>query len=189
MKQASSSKRSLQLWTDKERLQFVSRFADLDLDTLRPGAWLTLREDLDAFFPLREPEEASAFFPPITWHVSDRLDPMTMPEDAIRALQKDVRLFLKGAPVSPVGVMLPEVPTTVGYIAAFASLHVAGNFRDLFFTQLAFLLRSQPVLRVRQCKECGARFYCRKNQTYCTQTCSNRAAQRRYRARHAPAPS
>src|SRR5919202_5707434 len=35
--------------TAAERLQFVIRFVQLDLDALRPGDWLNLRDDLMAF--------------------------------------------------------------------------------------------------------------------------------------------
>jgi hypothetical protein len=87
--------------TAEERLRFVVRFEQMDLDTLRPGDWLNLLDDFLAFFlAVSSPHRVMP-------HVWLEGVPSGNPSDELwsrqdfRALQQDVRTLLRsfaGAP-------------------------------------------------------------------------------------------
>src|SRR5262249_34527937 len=92
--------------TDAERLQFVIRFAQMDLDTLRPGDWLNLRDDLGAFLTgSLYGQEYYADDTPTGGDVEVRpMDPpypAEYPEDAFRELQEETLHILQTMVVAP----------------------------------------------------------------------------------------
>src|SRR2546428_4319884 len=85
--------------TDAEQLQFVIRFAQMDLDTLRPSGWLKLREDLHAFIwgKLYGLDLSVDYWPMAGGDVFLNADPpypREYPEDAFRVLQEETRYIL-----------------------------------------------------------------------------------------------
>src|SRR2546421_7825825 len=82
--------------TTAERVQFVIRFAQTDLDTLRPGDWLNLRDDLKTFLGCNPAQRGTladrggilAF--PLQHPLPDEFS-----EDDFRALQKEANVILQ----------------------------------------------------------------------------------------------
>src|SRR5262245_57344365 len=73
--------------TEAERLQFVIRFAEMNLESLRQGDWMNLRDDLCAFFADMSEHPIILFpmLPPLPQH---------FPEEDFRNLQADVRYII-----------------------------------------------------------------------------------------------
>jgi hypothetical protein len=101
-----------------ERLKFAVQYAQLDLDRLRPGDWMNLRDDLEQFIFGSHEQRARAseeFAEMVKRSLPDRdlitremlrrlrelyllepPHPREYPEDAFRALQEDVHSLLRG---------------------------------------------------------------------------------------------
>jgi hypothetical protein len=101
-----------------ERLKFAVQFAQLDLDRLRPGDWMNLRDDLEQFIYGSHEQRTQALkelgeVVKRSLHDRDLIHremlrrfrecyhlesphPHEYPEDAFRALQEDVRRLLRG---------------------------------------------------------------------------------------------
>ena len=76
--------------TAAERLQFVIRFAQMDLDTLRPGDWLNLLDDLMAFLGMGAEGFSLTEAGEIMWRVIEPPHPDIFPEFAFRELQAEI---------------------------------------------------------------------------------------------------
>ena len=63
-------------------------------------------------------------------------------------------------------------------------LTVSGPTAACFLRMLTWLLEQDQPKRLRACPECGRIFVRSKHQAFCGRTCSARAMQRTYRARH-----
>jgi hypothetical protein len=170
--------------TAEERLRFVVRFEQMDLDTLRPGDWLNLLDDFLAFFlAVSSPHRVMP-------HVWLEGVPSGNPSDELwsrqdfRALQQDVRTLLRSFAGAP--------DAQGAFVALHGEVAYAGGMRvvrarphDLFLWEMDYLLAGEQsfLAHIRACPECGTIFYRVKAQAYCSRTCGNRATQRRWRER------
>jgi hypothetical protein len=185
--------------TDTERLQFLVRFAQLDLDTLRAGDWMNLREDLGWYLtgsllghrydagdvPVGGDMEIRPFDPPL---------PFEYPEDAFRALQREALGILttlvkgkkpEGWEPTPPQFSRAEVISLDGLAADAGQalmLYEGPTFDAFVFrTQMLVIHNSTPYLR--SCPECERIFYRVGKQQYCSRPCVNRATVRAWRQR------
>lgn len=185
--------------TAEDRLRFAVGFAQLDLDHVRPGDWLNLREDLGAFLSpgvggtLHEVGGiiATPLKPPL---------PKEMPEADFKALQAEVRVLLGGIAdhqasarktQGPIGGALSTFPVDVRYTIlplarldpprAILSAH--GATRDVTLLVLIHILAQSDLSPIRRCPEDGRLFYRVRRQEYCSRACVNRANKRTWRAR------
>ena len=180
--------------TAEERVKFAIQFMQMDLDRLRPGDWLNLREDLGNFL---FPEGALA-----QMHIY----PPDLPEehsvDAIQLLRQDVTAILDAIvmcgedyppdeyedgpvprlvspspqlSVSPMFILFPE--QRPGQLI----LTWLGPFRDAFLMQLIMSLTQLPLDTLRRCPECGTIFFRVRKQEYCKRQCVHRANIRKWR--------
>jgi hypothetical protein len=183
------------MMTDTERLQFVIRFAQMDLDTLRPGDWLNLKDDVGWFltgsvfghnYPDDEPVGGDMEIRP--------LDPPYLedyPQEAFRVLQEETLHILKymiiergaWAPI-PIQIRL-AAPSLDGLIPVTGQhlLIAEGPTRDAFLLRMLMLMARHPTNRIRRCPECDAIFYRVGKQQYCSRVCVNRATVRTWRQR------
>ena len=172
-----------------DRIKFAIRLAKVDLQTLRPGDWLNLRDDLAQFsiskggsslkdlggiraVPLKEPL------------------PGDYTENDFLKLQKDMKNLLAGVSristeKGAMGAMTRLGPVDLnlsdpfGYGEVFVSAQ--GSTRDMFLLQLLFLLRQEGVENLMTCPECGEVFFREdKRQKYCKRGCSNLASVKRF---------
>jgi hypothetical protein len=193
--------------TAAQRLQFVVRFAQMDLDTLRPGDWLNLRDDLRAFFlgSWYKHDLGSDSLPPLAAgdvfvHPTARPFPEEYPEEEFRTLQSETYKILRQAiplegemygtpppvvpqPVAIDGPISLTVPHLDGLIPAKGRhmLVAEGSTRDMFLLLTFLLLAKESTARIRRCPECDSLFY--RAKTYCSRTCANRVATRKWRER------
>jgi hypothetical protein len=194
--------------TQEDRLQFAVRFAQMDLDTLRAGDWLNLREDFLGFLmmPMHlthaqpystklvtsivSPEASPEIFQPLISLGMVGIIPEECPsaeafsEDDFRALQADVRDWFSSLthPLST-GWLPPAIPMQARVALTEGALQVHAPVRDLFLWHLFLLVLQEPLDRIRRCPECGTIFYRVKKQAYCSRKCGNRVTQRRWRER------
>src|SRR5262249_15382771 len=162
--------------TDAERLQFVIRFAQMDLDTLRPGDWLNLRDDLGSFLTgsLYGPEYYTGDTPiggDVEVRPMEPPFPYEYPKDAFRELQQKTRYILctmvvnsraghsVWAPI-PLQVQL-ATPSLDGLIPATGQhlLIAEGPTRDMFLLLVFVLIARGSTARVLCCPECSTIFY------------------------------
>ena len=194
--------------TSEDRLRFAVRFAQMNLDTLRTGDWLNLREDFLGFL-MRGPHVQPYSTTPMTSIVSPEASPEvfqplismgmlgiipaeypsaeSFSDDDFRALQADVRDWFSSLTHlrSPGEAWLPPAIPMQGRVALTdGSSQVLAPVRDLFLWHLFWLLLQEPPDRIRRCSECGTIFFRVKKQAYCSRTCGNRVTQRRWRERH-----
>ena len=190
--------------TDTERLQFLIRFAQLDLDALRPGDWLNLRDDLGGFLtgsvygryyadladyePMGGDIEIRPFDPP---------SPLEYPEEAFRDLQKETLHILESMVLearagrgtwAPIPVQIRFAAPSLDGLVPVAGQHLLiaeGSTRDAFLLRVFTLLLRHPTNRIRRCPECDRIFYRVGKQQYCTRVCVNRATVRTWRQRPA----
>jgi hypothetical protein len=180
----------------RERVQLMLDFAQCDLAQLRAGDWLNLREDLSAFLTGARPQEANQEIPvgqtrgvlaiPLT-----RPLPQEMTEEALHALQAEVRSSLRG--------LIPAVEEGwQGLMTGMASFEtaplrltflqrglvtVSGPTRDAVLLTLGLLITQLPLDALLRCPECATVCFRNRNQVYCTRRCVNRVNQRSRRAR------
>jgi hypothetical protein len=178
------------MWTAAERLQFIVRFAQMQLDALRPGDWLNIRDDFHAFWRQRETaaEPGGIMAQPLQ-HPS----PQEYTEADFRALQTEVYGILNGFVCereSPgFSLQLAEIHAQFGILnvgardipGGWTLLQALGHTRDMFLLIFFFLLSRQPTDRILRCPECHTIFCRIRKQKYCTRACSNRATVRQWR--------
>jgi hypothetical protein len=169
--------------TPEERLKFVVKFAGMDLDHLRDGDWLNLREDLQSFVSVDQ-------------FMIEGPSPHEYTTDEIRALQRELRQVLEDlvAKREPSGNHWPLTQYTklidLGRLALGVTpldplgmpghnmLRAQAPARNVFFLHLWFLLGQEPTGRILRCPECGTIFYRVRGQRYCTRRCVNRVNRR-----------
>ena len=181
-----------EITTDMQRLRFLVRFAQIELETLRAGDWLNLQEELrDCLLPLKE-----SFHPGGLYVVPT--DP-PLPEEYSRAdfrkLQGEIREILTMVIDSradnriwrriPIHVRLaaPQVPWPKDGQRGRHILLAQGTVRDVVLLVLWTLLGKTNTAHLVRCPECETIFFQRTNQDYCSRTCVNRVSQRRWRER------
>jgi hypothetical protein len=185
--------------TDAERLQFAIHFAQTDLDTLRAGDWLNLREDSMAFLGIEVqgggigiqiPRDSRGI---IAMPLNSPLPTEFTVED-FKVLQAHTRRILDewvGPAQGEQGMLsphaIPALYTVTRIRRADASwvsyLQVQGDTRELFLLVLFHLLHQASTHYVRRCPECGTIFYRVGKQQYCSRPCVNRANVRNWRQR------
>jgi hypothetical protein len=161
--------------TAKNRLQFAVQFATLDLDRLREGDWLNLRDDFRDFLAGHRPEGA-----PLSIDYS---------EEVVRALQRDVRTLLRQLAGQSTDLNAPlEVRFKLDVFWMRENnqdrkslLVVNGSFRDRVLWTLSHLIGDAPTDAIRACPECGTLFYRVRKQQYCSPRCVKRVAMRQWR--------
>jgi hypothetical protein len=174
--------------TPEERLKFVVQFAGMDLDHLRDGDWLNLREDLQTFVSVDQ-------------FIIEGPSPHEYTVDEIRALQQELQQVLGDlvAKREPSGnhwpltqytklidlkdLALGVTPLDPLGMPGHNMLRAQAPARNVFFLHLFLLLCQQPTGRILRCPECGTIFFRVKGQRYCTRRCVNRVNQRDMRAR------
>jgi hypothetical protein len=201
MKRKPKTQASAQRISREHRLQFVVRFAQLDLSSLRRGDWLNLREDLAWFlvgmhygprFDFGRDEMPLAHHDMIAW-ASELVTGDDWPDEAFVQLQAELRALLNdlvstpGDAQRPVAPMLPvQVGLRVVELRPRHKVLVAeGLTRDVFLLLVQMLLWEERRESLRRCVECGTIFYRHGQQDYCSRPCMTRVAQRRWRERHA----
>jgi hypothetical protein len=191
--------------TPEERLRFVVRFAQMDLNQLRPGDWLNLRDDLLLFLLGQRgvaPLAASAFALPIQPLTPEGIVAMPLesieeyPTEKVQALQEKTRrilndmLGLRELLVGDLGEISSTEICANFHLISLASrnsrpsrntLVVHGSIQDLFLLLLYLLLSREPTDRIMRCPECKTMFYRMRKQRYCTRPCVNRANMRKWR--------
>jgi len=180
--------------TAEERLAFAVRFGETNLNTLRPGDWLNLRDDVDDFL---RPEGSLAATGGILAQWTGP-DPRELTEKDIWDLQSTVQAILNGLvsgremvqdtpPATDLGpqlqfptlsyALVPAPPPFVGRTI----LYVSGSTQDVFLAILLHLLWREPTNKIRRCPECGGLFVRNRKQRYCSQRCTKRATMRTWR--------
>jgi hypothetical protein len=172
--------------TAEDPLRFVVQFTAMDLNHLRPGDWLNLRDDLQGFLN-KSPSGVvvRAAIPPSSADYT---------EDDFRALQREVReLLIDVVATRKRESCAPSMPVLVHVIVSVAVMEglfpgrpnvllIEGVMRDVFLWLVTYLLAQESIARIALCPECQTIFYRNRNQLYCTRRCVNRVNQRSWRA-------
>jgi hypothetical protein len=185
-----------------QRLQFVVRFVQLDLDTLRPGDWLNLQWELrDFLLPTHQDLGVRGLHtfpvdPPVPEEYS-RADFRALQAEARELLamvidsRDDARIWRR-IPIDHIRIAAPHVLGPPDRKQGRHFLCVQGPTRDMFLLRLLFLLCELNTAVLLRCPECNTIFLRKRNQEYCSRTCVNRVSQRRWRERQdaaaTPAP-
>ena len=164
--------------TADERLRFALEFSQMDLDVLREGDWLNLRDDLRAFVWLGAGEHTRDDLAGVVTVPLAKPLPQDMTEPDFRALQREAWSFFGG-------VVTIQGPLQVCYLqeGSRGVLHFMGSAPDMFLIRLAYLLDQQTTDRILKCPECEKRFLKIRKQKYCSRACVNRANKRSWRER------
>jgi hypothetical protein len=193
------------------RLQFAVQFAQMDLDTLRPGDWMNLRWDLQLFLNLEGKDtplelqrklQSGTYVPDISHGgvmavVLDGPQLTDMPEADIKALQAETQAVFTEVVTTRNPPHKTEYDIEIPARWAIISLDahplskgrpgrnlvvVKGTARNMFLLVLLLLLKEEPTDRILPCPECGRLFYRVRKQAYCSRSCVNRATVRKWRA-------
>jgi hypothetical protein len=174
---------------DDQRITWAVAFSGLDLGALREGDWTNLRDDIRQFMGILEigatREMLNAVeetFEGIAADPSPR--PRESTDDAIARVQGDTKWLLgriadgKGYTQDALQASVTWRPQVVsGREGRSVVLVAAGPMRDVFITQLVFLLRRAGVESIKRCPapECDRIFWKTGRRKYCSQRCTNRA--------------
>lgn len=192
MKQKTTPDASKVMVRAADRLRFVVRFAQMDLERLRPGDWLNLQWELRDFLqPLHEDLAPGGLYVCPT----DTPLPEEYSREDFRALQAETRDILAMVVASrddnrvwqrtPIQIRIgaPQVPWPADRNPGRHLLVAQGATRDMFLLLLWTLLGKSNTASLLSCPECGTIFFRKRNQEYCSRTCVNRVSQRRWRER------
>src|SRR5262245_46909462 len=188
--------------TARDRLEFAIRFAEMDLQTLRPGDWMNLSDDLGAFHGRDVP--GGVTLKDLGGFIARPTDgPLS--EERFQGLQREVQSLLRAlvavrsflrdllasdkpaANDEPVSPPLPPIPVMAEYIVtagikAGGTLYVEGRTRDVTLLRLMHLLTGGGIDAVFVCPECDRLFYRVRRQLFCSKKCVNRANKRAARS-------
>ncbi len=175
----------------QEQLEFAVRFAQEKLSELRPGDLLNFRDDFNFFFSARQGEDIRG---PIGETVMplDAAQPKDYAIADFKVLQKEVFSILDNLVKGRDAVPLSSTPCKITVaLTAFslrgvqnrAILMAQGSTRDMFLLRLYLLLSQEPIDRILRCKaaDCDRLFYRKRKQEFCSQRCTNRQYQKKYR--------
>jgi hypothetical protein len=180
----------------EDLLQFAVRFTQTNLDRLRAGDWLNLKEDLGHF--LLPPLEGDGDFRRMQAFPHEH--PKALSAEDIRALQRDLTEVLvyvadlaehwSDPTREPVPCLLgfrprlsliPGLAVVPGRAAAHITPFFIGPSQDAILMQVIWALTQAPLDTVRRCPECGTIFYRVRHQRFCSATCRNRVNTRHFR--------
>lgn len=173
------TQRRVVIETDADRLRFAVQFAQMDMDTMREGDWLNVREDYEAFLAV------GVDTLPLIAMVTEPYEVMTAAD--FREVQVRVRLWICALAFPPQALACPPPAVLMsGNVMPLAGsqVYVQAHPRELFLWRLFLLLLREPRDRMHCCAECGTIFYRVKHQAYCSRACGNRVTQRRWRTKH-----
>ena len=186
----------------RDRLQFAVRFAQRNLDQLRPGDWMNLRDDLELFLGNRlgvgySPVDLGG----IAAAQIGEPKPQNFSREDFQKLQGEARLILNGLlnlreghrTALRTGIGTARGPRGTRIDAQYritinpsndryAMLWVEGSTSDVFLLILFHLLSREPSDRIYRCPECKSIFYRVRRQKYCSRQCANRVSVRQWRA-------
>ena len=187
-------------------LQFAVAFAQMDLERLRQGDWLNLREEFEA--SLGRTSFIGASGNCILAHPTDppmlpdfRPQDFPLPQDyTAQDFQKLQTMLLPHLQDESSG---STIPVGTAYTLAYQwvmhgldrstpgrrQLIVSGVTSECFLRILTWLLEQEPPGRILACPECRTLFYRFKQQAYCSRKCGNRLTVRNFRARQAAGSS
>jgi hypothetical protein len=185
----------------EDRRRFAVEFANLELDQLRPGDWLNLRDDHLVFLgcaddtdygwagEVRAPQlkDNIASMGGIIANPQKGHYPHGMSVDAYKSLQSVVRNILETAchvddPING-SAELGEIRfrgRIVTYFNKAPYLDVFGNAHELTLQVLADLLRGFPKTPIKRCSECKKLFVAIGKMIYDSRECSHRATVRKW---------
>lgn len=177
----------------KDQLEFVLRFVNADLDHLRPGDWLNLREDFAAFLGVKAGAGIALVGPIMSMPLEPPFPEDMTPED-FKTLQTKVRATLtqfvnvreqgggggERMELSLGAVLLPFDSLSPRF-AGRSVLHLTGSTRDIFFVRMFLLFAFESTARIGACPECEQIMLRTKKREYCSSRCQTRAYMRRYR--------
>jgi hypothetical protein len=185
-------------------LRFAIEFVNRDLNQLREGDWLNLREDVLHFArlfgrPMQETAADAKVFGVAAWPLPGSSITVKLDRAIIRTLQAEVYNLLhysfdrrayddalqRGEDAKPPAGPPPKIQFTPQLdwpegSTQDAVLFASGELRDLFLLRLVFLLQ-KDASHVRSCPECKTIFYRVRKQEYCSRRCTNRANMREWR--------
>lgn len=191
----------------EERLRFAVWFAAMNLDELRPGDWLNLRDDFSRFFGWwdeQQKEAAGGAFavPPSYFGGVYPLPPALRADelsvDDFKVLQAKTRKVLRSvcmerdkkiaeyrrgkglSSVEKVHIQLASVRWSLGpgFPPGVTHVFANGSSADLFLMIVMLLISQRDTAAIMLCRECGAMFVRVRHQVYCTRRCANRVNQR-----------
>jgi hypothetical protein len=180
-------------------LLFVVEFAQTDLETLRAGDWLNLRENFATFLGRRD--QRSILHPSGTAFLASPTHP-PLPENFspqdFAVLQAELTPFLAQLAAHSVHATSDPQYSISLFKNVEISLHPHGAFRNIpgvhqivihgstdscFWAILHWLIAQEPPGRILACPECKRLFYRVKQQAFCSRPCMNRVTVRQWRAR------
>jgi hypothetical protein len=165
--------------TAADRIRWTVDVAQLELDRLRAGDWLNLRDDVRRY--CEGAALAEVDLPPIP-RGDDFRDVAARFQRAARALLDDIVATRKGSSTETTAVRLD-----FRYAVSDSKLvpRISVELVDLMVLLLVSAFDTEPLDRVRRCPECGRLFARVRRQTHCSRECINRSTSRRYRERTA----
>lgn len=181
----------------QQRVQLMLDFAQKDLDQLRAGDWLNLREDLEVFILGKRADAQVPWGLPVSDTARIRTAPLLQPSldemtpKAVQALQAEVRSFFDSWIPQNKRIReetrLGEASVQTGPVRVVFErrgvVTVMGPAREAILLPLGFLLWQLPPDALSRCPECAAIFFRTRKQRYCTRRCVNRVNQRTARAK------
>ena len=168
--------------------EFVVRFATDNLGRYRPGDWMNLRQDFQAFL------EAGNF------HSETPMEDFT--ETQFRSLQGEMLGVLEsyvGRDTAGRIVETPEgkmkvwaktrfetpISITLRHTIDPGEHRVLGNTRDAIIGRFIEILRATDSNLIMRCPQCHRIFYRKGKQVFCSHKCTNREMAQRMRKRAA----
>lgn len=188
--------------TARERLDFAFRFANQDLDHMRPGDLLNLREDLGNFhWGLGGEATSLAERGGISATLIDPPFPQDFSVDDFKRLQADITSLLRAVSLGgrralgpgdkPRSSSVPTFTLTARYmivpLPGLSFIGAQGGTHDITLLMLIHLLTRDHPSRFRTCPDpdCGRLFYRVRRQLFCSKRCVARANKREERRRPA----
>ncbi len=180
--------------TAEERIKFAVSLATADLETLRAGDWLNLKEDLALY--LHAEREIPQTLESLSGIVVSAIVP-PLAQDYTRKdfldLQEQIRKFLMpiarsastkkpaAARVQAIKAVALKLNCAIIPAGSHAQIVASGPVRDCFLIRLFYLLGGKALGKILICSVfCGNLFYREGKIRYCSRKCSNRLAARRF---------
>lgn len=196
----------------QEQMQFVIRFAGMDLDRLRPGDWLNLQDDFLRYLSGQQ-GKGSPGLGPVYFSTFEHLPSEPLTEEAIRQLQGEVKAILhnvielreltpapavddmkaftaEGMPGSrtvkvhqtPLQIRCRLSPLDSIGLKGRTHLGVNGPAQDVFLLSIFLLFAYERTGRIGRCPTCHVLFLPVKKQVYCSKRCQMRVYMQQYRS-------